>query len=252
MQNLRRKSLALGLLICCAGAYAAGYTPDTREFPASAPLAFPEHPLLELRDGGAIEFWVAADWRASPGYHPVILAYGPAAAPQYSLAITAQRDALLVQAGEQYGQFAFRFDDGRTHHVALLDFDDEIMVLIDGQFVGGVSMSFAGGEPGPLVVGARADGSDAFVGALSALRLWDMPMAPETVPEFALRDPLAVDRPHPNIEHLVAYSDFRSGELVLAEALILEEEMILSDAEILETLGAAEVRSIEQEFSDDE
>lgn len=232
-------------LIWASSANAQPYVPDTREFPGSAPLSFTSNPLLDLSDGGAIEFWVAADWSVSPGYHPTLLNRGVDPAPLYRIAISASREELLLQFGSKHGRVPFDFSDGQTHHVALLDFDDEVMVMIDGWLAGGVAMSIEPGPPAPLIVGANADGSAPFIGAISALRFWHSPMAPETIAAYALKDPTDPSAPHPDLAQLAAYSDFELGELILADHLIVPN---MSDAEVLAALGEAELKALEDEI----
>ncbi len=228
----------------------AEYVPDTVEFPASEPLVFASTPVLDLPTGGAIEFWVVSDWTENPGYHPVVLANVGAGQPSYQVSITAGQDALIVQAGKNYGQFPFDFSDQRTHHVALLIFDTEIIAMIDGKLTGAVAMSIAPGPTDQFYVGSGADGSAPFVGAVSALRIWDVPLEPEEIAAYALSSVTDTAEPHPNIDNLVAISNFHEGELSISERFVLEEELMTRE-ETIAILGEEEVLAMELEFNSD-
>ncbi len=230
-KNMRRTlatALCLGLI---ADGFAADqYVPDTIEIPASAPFALSSPPLLGLTTGGTIEFWVVADWTGNPGYHPVVLSNGEGVSPAYRVSIAADRQALLVQCGTRHARFDFDFADGATHHVAILDYDDQLAAFVDGRYSGAAAMSIEAQPLSTLSVGSLDGGVSSFIGAISALRLWDVPLDPEVLVEFALKDPFDAGDLHPDIEELLAYSNFRVGELVLADnvevssAMLLEEE----------------------------
>ncbi len=225
------------------------YTPDTLEFPGSPPLVFPSDPVLNLTEGGAIEFWVVTDWTGNPGYHPVVLANGNVASPIYQVSITAGQDALIFQSGKEFGQFAFDFSDGRTHHVILLDYDEQMIAFVDGKLVGAVAISIKPGVGNDFFVGSAAGGNAPFMGAVAAVRIWDVPPAPEDAAEFALRDINDRNDPHPNLDNLVGLSDFRNGTFSVVDSLVLNESELMTRAEVIETLGEAEVQALDLEFA---
>lgn len=227
----------------------AEYVPDTIEFPQSAPLVINSQPVIALADGGAIEFWVVADWKANPGYHPVVLAHGSADTPLLEISIAAARDALIVRTGNTFGQFPFDFKDARTHHVAILDFDDHMVAFIDGKLTGAVAMSVKPGQADYLHIGSSEGGSAPFVGAISALRLWNMPLAPEDIANYALKDVRDPAAPHPELEHLVAISEFQNQGFAIVESYVLKASEMMSREEVIATLGEDEVRQMELEFS---
>ena len=243
------KRTAVILFITATIAAHAEYTPDTIEFPSSAPLAFDSAPILSLPEGGAIEFWVGTDWTDNPGYHPVILANGSAESPIYQISITANQDALLVQTGHDFGQFPFNFSDGRTHHVALLDFAEQMIAFVDGKLLGSVEMSIQPGPVSEFIVGSASGGKAPFIGAVSAIRIWDVPPEPEDTAGYALRDVNDASDPHPNLDNLVGISDFRNGTFSIVDSLVLNESELMTRAEVIETLGEAEVQALDQEFA---
>jgi concanavalin A-like lectin/glucanase superfamily protein len=253
--NLKKQTIVFvmlsGLATFSTLANSTDYIPDTIEFPDSAPIVFPSHPVLGLDAGGAIEFWVVADWTQSPGYHPVILSNGEGPTPLYRISVTAARDALLVQIGGQYGQFEFDFSDRRTHHVALLDYDDKMAALIDGRFSGAVALSIEPGNASYFFIGSAEGGKSPFIGAVSGLRLWEVPLEPEEVADFAVKDALAADSPHPNIDFLVGYSDFRQGGFVIADSFVLNESELMSREEAVAILGEEEIQAIDEEIPND-
>ncbi len=248
IRNTLHITLAVMLGILLTSAHAE-YVPDTIEFPSSPPLVIASQPVLSLAEGGAIEFWVVTDWQDNPGYHPVILANGSADLPTYRISIAANQDALIVQSGQQYGQFSFDFSDGRTHHVALLVFEEQMVAFIDGKLAGAVSLSIQPGPSGPFMVGACADGSAPFIGAVSAVRIWDVPLEPEDIAGFALRDVNNASSSHPNIDNLVALSDFRNSAFSIVDSFVIDESELMTQAEIIEVLGVEEVRAMDLEFA---
>ena len=243
------KKTVVILLTTVTVASHAEYTPDTIVFPSSAPLVFDSAPILSLPDGGAIEFWVGTDWATNPGYHPVILANGSAESPIYQISITANQDALIVQSGQAFGQFSFNFADGRTHHVALLDYDEQMIAFVDGQLLGSIAMSIQSGPIREFVVGSASGGVAPFIGAVSAIRIWDVPPELEDTAGFALRDVNDTNTPHPNLDNLVGISDFRNRTFSIVDSLVLNESELMTRAEVIETLGETEVRALDLEFT---
>jgi len=225
--NTLVQTFAASLSLLASAAVWANYVPDTIELPASRPVSFPAHPALSLSNGGAIECWVAADWTNNPGYHPVILSNGDLDTPIYRLSIAADQQSLIVQAGSAFAQFSFNFADRQTHHIAVLDYDNEMVALIDGKFAGVVQASFEPGSLSDLYIGSTTGGRAPFLGAISAVRIWDIPLEPEEVAYFALRDPFSTQDPHPNLSALVGYSNFRESNFVVVDAVVVNETELL-------------------------
>jgi concanavalin A-like lectin/glucanase superfamily protein len=250
MQLIKTLISAVAILLATLAASAnEQYTPDTLEFPSSAPLVFASNPVLNLPEGGAIEFWVVTDWTGNPGYHPVMLANGNATTPIYQVSITADQDAMIFQSGREFGLFPFDFSDGRTHHVILLDYEEQIVAFIDGKLVGAVAMSIKPGVGNEFFVGSAAGGKAPFMGAVAAVRIWDVPPAPEDAAEFALRDINDTNDPHPNLDNLVGLSDFRNRTFSVVDSLVLNESELMTRAEVIDTLGEAEVQALDLEFA---
>jgi hypothetical protein len=55
--------------------------------------------------------------------------------------------------------------------------------------------------------------------------------------------------PHPNLDNLVGISDFRNGTFSIVDSLVLNESELMTRAEVIETLGEAEVQALDQEFA---
>jgi len=206
-----------------AAAQATGYVPDTIEFDGTSGVVFTSHPILTLPDGGTLEFWVAANWPENPGYDPVVLANADDSGVSYQVAVSAERDSLLFQSGDKLGRFDFDFSDGAMHHVGIVDFGDETWALIDGRLAGAVAMSFANLAADTLWVGAGNGNARPFTGAVAALRIWDVPLEPEVLADYALRDVTAADADHPEIQYLVGRSEFRSQDFYITESIVVTD-----------------------------
>ncbi len=250
MTHTNRFLTAITLGVVCYSANAE-YVPDTREFPASSPLVFNEAAALSLSGSGAIEFWVDPEWEGNPGHHPVILANGQRSQPNYQLSISADQTALIVQSGDQFGRFDYDFSTGSSHHVALLGYEERMVAFINGKLIGAVAMSFQTGPAGDFYVGSAADGQAAFVGALSGVRIWDVPVEPENIAAYALRNVNDELAPHPNLAHLVALSDFRNDTFQIADSMVLPESDFMTQNELIEALGEAEMQAIDAQFTDE-
>ncbi len=195
-----------------------GYAPDTREFTGKNAMRFGSNPILSLEQGGAIEFWIAPAWQADPGYSPVILS-NHGEQPIYEIRISGAKDALEIQAGQQFGEIAFDFNDGGMHHVAILDFVDDLYVMIDGAIVGAVAMSFADTPGEELWIGGGNNNASPFVGAIAGIRIWEGAIDIETLADYALKDVRASQDPHPMLDALIGESDFRSDDFVVANTV---------------------------------
>ena len=245
-----RLLIATTLASTC-GTALADYTPDTREFPASAPLELQSQPALALDGGGAIEFWVDAGWTQSTSYHPVILSNGHHTRPNYQLSITSDRAALAVRSGNQYGLFPYDFSTGGSRHVALLAYENRLIAFINGKLIGSVAMTIRRTLPGRFTVGSAADGRAPFIGAISALRIWDVPLSPESIATYALRDVNDADAPHPNLANLLAISDFNNGTVAVVDSFVLAETELMSRDELASALGEAELRRLDRAYDTD-
>jgi len=208
----------LALLLLAAGAAAAqDYEPDVIELDGSNSLAFDSAPQLALADGGTLEFWVAPGWQSDPGYDPVIVSYAGPEGAAYLVAMLAQRDGLVIAAGESEDYFAFDFSDSNLHHVAISQLEDGLVVMVDGQTLGVSDLMFADLPAESLWVGTINGQDDAFVGAIGAVRIWNAVIDAEELVAFALMDVFEND--HPDIDNLSAVSDFTTRQLLLVDGV---------------------------------
>lgn len=204
------------------------HVPDVAEFDGRQSYGFPAHDSLTLAAGSTIEFWVAADWATDPGYDPVVLSNVGPQGPLYTVAILGDRAGISLQAGHFVGALPADFSDGDMHHVALADFSDAIAVMVDGAVVGVFETSLPELPSAGLWVGS-ADGINApFRGAVAGLRIWAAALEREVIAAFAARDIEDPNNPHPDLEMLVASSDFRDGalQLVALDSLAADDEAV--------------------------
>lgn len=200
------------------------YVPDTMQFDTSNALRFVSNPLLGLADGGTIEFWVSAGWADAPGYAPVILSNHGEFGGVYEISITGNWQALQIQTGDKLGKVDFDFSDRRMHHVAIIDYGEEMAVFIDGKLVGGVTMSFADLPTTDFWIGASSNNQRGFIGAVAALRIWNIALTPEDVAAYALTDVESKDAPHPDLHALIGLSDFKNANFSVPEIIFIDEK----------------------------
>ena len=127
---------ALGLALSPLPVFAQSYSPDVLDVSESGPVAFDPTPRIDLADGGAVEFWVAANWQDDPGYDPpVIVNIGPEGI-LYQISILRERDGLVFANANDEDVFIADLSDGNLHHVSLNFMEDGIEAYVDGALVG--------------------------------------------------------------------------------------------------------------------
>ena len=216
MKKFSQLMCALALSGLTLLANAQGYSPDVYEFGGSGGLAFDPAPELSMGTGGTIEFWVGADWQTDPGYDPVILANAGEQGASYLIAMLRDRDGLAFVSGSQEEVVTFNFADGRFHHVALRIWPQEgIDVMVDGKFVGSADINVQDLPSAGLWLGTMDGSSSPYVGAIAALRIWRPVLPAEVLIEYSMQDVFA--SVHPNIDQLIAISDFSSGQLLVVQ-----------------------------------
>ena len=212
---------SLAMLLTAMPASAQGYTPDVLEVSKTGPLAFEPQDKLELSEGGAIEFWVAAEWSADPGYDPpVIINIGPQGI-LYQVSILRDRDGLVFANADDEDVFIADFSDGALHHVALNIMEDGVEVYVDGALVGSTELLPLNlPSAGLFVGGLGTEESVSLEGAIAQLRFWSEPLEQDEIVDFRLRDVLdAAGGDHPAAEFLVAQSDFTTEELLVVDTV---------------------------------
>lgn len=194
---------------------AQAYEPDIMVFDGELSLDFPPAPQLILADGGTLEFWVAPDWDADPGYDPVLIASAGPEGPAYLVAMLRERDGIAFAAGDEEAVFLFDFSDGQLHHVAISQYADGIEIYVDGRQVGSEPIMALDLPVNGYWLGSIDGENNAFHGALAGLRMWREVVPRETLVAFALKD--VFDDEHPQLHALAAMSDFDEAALLLAE-----------------------------------
>lgn len=227
--SIRRKAfaltapLALGLSSALASspALAQDYSPDVLEVSETGPIVFDPSPKLDLADGGAIEFWVAAGWQGDPGFDPpVLINIGPDGI-LYQVSLLRERDGLAFANAEDEDVFIADFSDGALHHVALNIMEDGIEVYVDGALVGTSELlPLSLPSAGLFVGGLEPDNSATLNGAIAQMRFWSAPLEQKEIVDFRLREVLDPEKgDHPAAEFLVAQSDFTAGELLVVDSM---------------------------------
>jgi hypothetical protein len=210
--------IVLGLSILLAQTVVANdYIPDVLELDGTNGLSFPPDSSLTLVGGSTIEFWLAPDWQSAPGYEPVVLSNTGEEGPLYLIAMLPDRQGLVFYSGDQRMVAPFDFTDSQMHFIAIVDLGDTINILVDNLLIAQGEMSFAGLPSSGLWVGSADGESFPFVGAVGGLRIWDVPLDPFDLVEFAMKDIEDQAVQHPDIESLVAISRFRSQTLFLTD-----------------------------------
>ncbi|GMN04560.1 LamG domain-containing protein [Erythrobacter sp. MTPC3] len=215
--------LALGVTAVFApgAAMAQSYSPDVLQVSETGAIAFDPSPQLDLADGGAIEFWVAASWSGDPGYDPpVVINIGPEGI-LYQVSVLRERDGLVFANANDEDVFIADLSDGNLHHVAVNIMQDGLEVYVDGELVGTSElMPMSLPSAGLFVGGIEPDNSANLDGAIAQLRFWSQPLEQQEIVDFRLRDVLdANSEDHPAAEFLAAQSDFRAGELLVVESM---------------------------------
>ncbi|MEN8158670.1 MAG: LamG domain-containing protein [Myxococcota bacterium] len=197
-------------------------------------------PGLELGDASTIEFLIATAWEAEDGVdgYPAVLGRrepyegdepeGFAAATQYSVHVTPDRQAIGLFDGERFASVPFDFSDSELHHVALVTKEGRTTIYVDREARGTIELGL--GEPSelPLHLGSSDGGSELFMGALPSVRLWRRALTAEQV--AAIADVLgAPDDGSVSLDDLAAYGDFTNEEpeIVVLEAVAAPETSAL-------------------------
>lgn len=214
-------ALGAAALFAPAPAIAQSYSPDVLQVNETGPIAFDPSPQLDLADGGAIEFWVAAAWSGDPGYDPpVVINIGPEGI-LYQISVLRDRDGLVFANANDEDVFIADLTDGKLHHVAVNIMLDGLEVYVDGELVGTSELLPLSLPSAALFVGGiEPDNSANLDGAIAQLRFWSQPLEQQEIIDFRLREVLdANGEDHPAAEFLAAQSDFRAGELLVVESM---------------------------------
>ena len=209
--------LAGALLHLPLAAQGKSYLPDVLELDGETSLTFPADESLDLSGGATIEFWVQPDWTTPPTFDPVVLSYAGGDGASYLVSLLRDRDGIGVMSGKKYEVVPFDFSGGRMHHVALIDFGTQTEVLVNNDLVAVLPMTIETLPADGLFIGTSDGESNPFQGALGAVRLWGVPLAQDTVIDWAMRDVLSEEgADHPDLQFLIGHSAFSSEDFLLA------------------------------------
>lgn len=198
-------------------AAAQDYRPDIIEMNGTFELTFEADPAFTLADEGTVEFWAQPDWTEDPGFDPVLLSNIGPDGPSYIIAISGDREAVVVVSGEEEDVFTFDFTDGKMHHIAINQFSDGINVLVDGQVVGESEMNLQDLDSDGLWIGSVDGEISPFYGAIAGMRFWDYVPERNTLLVYAQRD-VVLDE-HPELEQLSAISDFATEDMLILQEI---------------------------------
>ena len=226
MSKLNHKLLKLSLLLCLMPAHASqpAYAPDIMEVQQDESLWFDTALSVDWEAGATLEFWLATSWDSEREYEPVVLSMWNNDQPAMVVRIQADRKAVVIQSSQQIGTIPADLANPQLNHIALIFFDEDVMLFMNGQVLGSVRLAQTPTSVNLIHIANVPDGGHAFSGAIGGLRLWDMPLAAETLVEYALSDPLSRTAPHPDLESLVMYSQFNASTLELTEAQVSDGE----------------------------
>jgi concanavalin A-like lectin/glucanase superfamily protein len=188
------------------------YIPITANFTGKGALVMPPSPALDINGAGTIEFWVAPQWEGELTYDPAIIAYTGPKGPRFSVHMSANKRGIGVYAGTFYDGVNYDFSDGALHHVAIVTIADSLDIYIDGALQDSFGFGFADLPATDFSVGSIGNFSP-FVGQIGQVRIWDEPIDPDTLINFALK-PIVAEGPdaHPDIDALVGASTFGNPE----------------------------------------
>ncbi len=193
-----------------------GYEIDILKLDGSETLAFDPDPKLAPNEQSTIEFWVQPQWNEVPDFDPVVLSnYGTEGA-SYLIAISAERDGILIASDDMLEAAPFDFTDDELHHVALVDYGDSVRLLVDLEYVADLPITFESLPSNGLYIGSADDSGDAFTGLIGGLRIWSVAVEDASLAQFARRD-VADEPAHPDVDALKLISDFINRTVIIGE-----------------------------------
>lgn len=208
----------------------------------------PGHFLLDIPKSGTIEFYVAARWKRSLDYDPVVLAALTPEGPRYAVAITGDRQAIALASKNSWDLVEFDFSDGKMHHVAFVVLDGITDVYIDGIHEDLIDAGFGDQPTTSFHIGSLNGEVLPFKGAIAALKIWETALDPNDIAKFRDVDMLSEKgQTHPDYDALAAVGAFGSPTptLTLLESdpgLAEVDPSLISEIEALpetETFDAA-------------
>ena len=219
MFKLTPIATAVFLLAAGHSAAQADYTPDVASFEGGDGMALGADPAFDPIGTNTIEFWVAAGWSSDPGYDPVVICNTGPTGTAYLVAILRDRNGLGIVSGDTEVYAAHDFSDGQLSHVAIVEGEGALTIIINGQVRAIHEIDFQETPGAELFIGS-ADGETApFIGAIGQLRMWRTAMALETLGAYVMAPPLSpTSGDHPDIDALSMMSAFGDRTVLISDA----------------------------------
>lgn len=197
------------------------HVPDVLALDGTGGVAFTSHPILDLSAQGTIEFWVAADWTETLDFDPTVLSNVGQQGAAYHIAIAGDRQSIFLQTADRIVDAEYDFSDGALHHVAFINFGDEITLVVNGQLIAQLAMSIEELPTQALWVGANVGNNTPFTGVIAGLRIWRSALLPDVIADYALRPITSQQAAHPEINELVGHSAFAQNDFYITEAVLI-------------------------------
>ena len=193
-----------------------GYQIDILNLDGTETLAFDPDPLLAPNEQSTIEFWVQPQWSETPDFDPVVLSNFGSEGASYLIAISAEKDGIIVSSDDMLEAAPYDFSDGELHHVALVDYGDSVRLLVDLEYVADLPITFESLPSNGLYIGSADDTGDAFTGLIGGVRIWSVAVEDASLAQFARRD-VAGEPAHSDVDALKLISDFTNRTVVLSQ-----------------------------------
>ena len=131
---------------------------------------------------GTIEAWIRADWSASPGYNPTIVADREAGPTYYSLHMMAPKNQIAYWNGSAVALVNIPNAGTNWHHFASTFATNVWSVYWDGELAGTQNEAFGSAPESPTQLGsASSTGQEQWVGALDDVAFYSVTLSPEAI-----------------------------------------------------------------------
>lgn len=226
MKRLYFSILFAATSIISTQATADPYRPDILSLNGEQSYVFTSDNRLSIWDGGTVEFWVAADWKETPDYNPVVLSNSGPSGILYEIAIRADKKGMTIQSTDQIGGVDFDFSDPQMHHIGIVNLGDQIIAMIDGKIVGATTVQLKDIPSSELRIGSAQGDNAPFHGAIAGLRIWDKTIEPEILVKYSWADSTSDASTHPDLAFLSGHSDFTHKDFYIIEKPIIPSGIV--------------------------
>lgn len=197
-------------------AQSAAYSPDIASFDGTQSMAIEPDNIYRVDEEATIEFWVAPGWSDIPDYDPVVFSNLGENSANYIIAVLRERDGIGVLSGDTETVAPFDFTDDRLHHVAIVQSEGALNIVIDGAVRGVSETALQSLDVNALWIGTANGEAAPFLGDVAQLRIWGVAVSLDMLEQFKLANPLSEGAPpHPDLDSLVAFSVFPEAGLLV-------------------------------------